>query len=149
MAALEVISLCGYACMLVAFEHRNKYAVLCGIYAAISFLLGAVFIGGTSVDVNALFDADIALSLAAGLIVNHLSKNWITAWVVVAAVYVFPVALGLRQVEADEELNLSHWINPLNDERQVASRDIAFSSRTARSGFVRNPSALLLGQKRS
>ena len=38
----------------------------------------------------------------------------------------FPVALGLRQVEADEELNLSHWINPLNDGRQVASRDIAF-----------------------
>ena len=112
--------------MLVAFEHRNKYAVLCGIYAAISFLLGAVFMGGTGVDVNALFDADIALSLAAGLIVNHLSKNWITAWVVVAAVYVFPVALGLRQVEANEVFNISHWINPLNDERQVAFRDIAF-----------------------
>jgi hypothetical protein len=98
----------------------------CGIYAVISFLLGAVFMGGAGVDVNALFDADIARSLAAGLIVNHLSKNWITASVVVAAVYVFPMALGLRQVEADEVFNISHWINPLNNERQVASRDIAF-----------------------
>jgi len=44
---------------------------------------------------------------------------------VVAAIYVFPVALGLRQLEADDGFDLD-WFNPLSDERRVASRDIAF-----------------------
>ena len=61
--------------LLIARRRDDKFVVLIALYAAIGFVVGASYFGGAGVDVNAMFDADIALALVAGLALNRLSDR--------------------------------------------------------------------------
>jgi hypothetical protein len=111
---------------LVWFERGDKYAVLCGTYVVTAFLLGAILMSGDGVDLNTMFDADIALALAAGLFVSRWARKGITQSAVVVAAYAIPLIFGLWQASSDEWLDLSYWIDPTADETRVAGHDIKF-----------------------
>jgi len=111
---------------LVWFERGDKYALLCGTYFVVAFLLGAVFMGGAGVDLNAMFDADIALSLAAGLLATRWANKGVARSAAVIATYAIPLIFGPWQAANDKWLDLSYWIDPLADETRVAAHDIAF-----------------------
>ncbi|HSZ11395.1 MAG TPA: hypothetical protein VK759_04420, partial [Rhizomicrobium sp.] len=107
--------------LLLLLRHRDKYVVLCVLYAFIAIVVGAIFFGGDGVDVNAMFDADIALALGAGLVLNRLPARNILAFV-----YVVPVALALWQFRDSQWLERDFWLHPLQTEAEATNRDIAF-----------------------
>ena len=125
VAALPLCSL-GW---LVSRFHRDKAVRLAGLYAGISIISGVALLGGAGVDVNAMFDADIALALCAGLAISRLVAIGGTAWCAAggqafAMLCIFPFALiALRTPDWHEA---SFWLRPLREERAVAARDIAF-----------------------
>jgi Dolichyl-phosphate-mannose-protein mannosyltransferase len=110
----------------VWFERSDKYAVLCGTYVVTAFLLGAIFMSGDGVDLNAMFDADIALALAAGLFVSRWARKGVAQSATIVAAYAMPLIFGLWQASGDEWLDLSYWTDPSADETRVAGNDIAF-----------------------
>lgn len=58
--------------LLLIFHRRAEWVVFCALYAVSGIVAGVYFLGGAGVDANALFDADIALSLAVALALNRL-----------------------------------------------------------------------------
>ncbi len=137
---------CGFLPLLVTgwlfvLAWRDKYVVLCVIYVVTASLIGAFFMQGEGVGNNVLFDADIALSLAAALFVSRSGMKGIYLSSVIIPVYVVvPLICLLWMVECDaigcdpqnfaeefhERTDISYWINPLTEEARVAARDIAF-----------------------
>jgi hypothetical protein len=110
------------AAMLFALSHRDRYAVLCLIYALFGIAAGVFFLGGAGVDANALFDADIALALCAGLLLNRLQfPIWQTG---ATLLYAVPLVLGLRALDADWR-DSGFWLNPMAEERAAADTEIA------------------------
>jgi hypothetical protein len=111
---------------IVLFMRRrgDRYVVLCAIYALVSVVLGSAFIGGAGVDMNAWFDAAIALALAAGLAMDRLApKPWIAA--LAAAAYTFPLLLGLVFVADRDWMTTDYWLHPYAEEAATAYSDIA------------------------
>jgi hypothetical protein len=103
-------------------SRRDRFAVLAVIYAGASTLGGLLFLGGAGVDANALFDADIALALCAGLLLDRLeSPAWSAA---AAAVYLVPLVLLLRTVEGDWA-GANYWLHPLAEDRATSASEIA------------------------
>jgi hypothetical protein len=103
------------------FRRGDKYVVLCTLYAFIAVIAGVIFLGGDGVDVNAMFDADMALALGAGLAINRLpSRN------VLAILYALPLGLVLWQAADSEWLSSDFWIHPARGEAAIAHRDIVF-----------------------
>jgi hypothetical protein len=126
---------------LFVFARRDEYVVLCVIYVVAAFLIGAFFMQGEGVGNNVLFDADIALCLAAALFVSRSAKKGIyQSSVIILAYLVVPLICWLWAVEcgaircnpqnlADEfreVADIRYWTNPLTEEAPVAARDIAF-----------------------
>jgi hypothetical protein len=72
----------------------DKYAQLCGLYAAASVLAGTVFCGGAGVDMNVWFDAAIAVSLGAALALSRFPAALTLA-------YILPLALGYWRADHD------------------------------------------------
>jgi hypothetical protein len=62
------------AVLLFASRPRDHSVALCALYAGVSVVVGAFFIGGADVDVNVMFDADIALAMSAGLALNRAAR---------------------------------------------------------------------------
>jgi hypothetical protein len=95
------------------------------LYAAIAILIGIGFSGGAGVDVNAFFDADIALSLGAALAFNRAGEDRRQA--LVAGLLLVPLAFGLYRAASGEDWrDPDFWLHPMADETATAKRDIAF-----------------------
>jgi 4-amino-4-deoxy-L-arabinose transferase-like glycosyltransferase len=110
------------AILLFPSGRRDRHAVLCAIYALVAVVFGAYFLGGTGVDANALFDADIALALCAGLLMNRLQ---FPLWQGAAAIlYAIPLLVGLWTLEAPWRTS-DYWLHPLANERSDAAGEIA------------------------
>jgi hypothetical protein len=69
-----------------------------------------------------LFDADIALALCAGLLLNRMESGRWGDWLALA--YVIPLVFLLHGVDADWS-SPDYWSHPLNDDRKVAAAEIS------------------------
>lgn len=107
--------------ILVSLRSDDRYVRLVAIYAAFATILGVVFLGGAGVDVNVLFDADIALALGAALLLEKTAHRAFAPFA--AAVMAVPLLIGAGTIggwgEADS------WLHPMRDEADMARRDIA------------------------
>ena len=115
----SAIPLIGAAAMF-AIGRRDRDAVFCAIYVAVATLAGLYFSGGAGVDANALFDADIALALSAGMLLNRLPRGQSIA----ALLYAVPLALGIAAIE-DDWRSGDYWLRPMAEDRATAAREIA------------------------
>ncbi len=114
------IPLIGFGVLLYGHWHRSE-AQFCAIYTVIAMALGIAFLGGAGVDVNAMFEADIALALSAGLLIAKLPGY---RGVLAAAVYAVPL---LFFGATDTEWQGVYWRRqPFREEAVVAGKDIAF-----------------------
>jgi hypothetical protein len=110
------------AAALMAIARRDRHAVLCTVYATAAVAAGAFFLGGAGVDANALFDADIALALAAGVLMNRLASSlWVNA---AGLLYAVPLVIGLWTLDADWR-DPDFWFQPMATERRAAAGEIA------------------------
>ena len=113
--------LCG-AVLLFAIGRRDRFAGFTLIYVVVSVIGGILLSGGAGVDANALFDADIALALCAGLLLDRLENRWWSGWLALA--YVISLAWLLRGVDGDWT-SRAYWYRPLNDDRKIAAAEIS------------------------
>jgi len=114
---------------LAAAASRERFALFCAVYALIGIVIGAVFLGGAGVDVNVMFDADIAISLGAGIAVSRagvLSGANVFARPVLAATLIVPLATGLARSFDPGWLGRDFWLNPMREETTLAASDIAY-----------------------
>ena len=108
------------AAALFAFARHDRHAVLCAIYVILATIVGAYFSGGAGVDANALFDADIALALSAGVLMNRLPA----AQGIAALLYAVLLAIGLWDLDANWR-DSAYWFHPLQEEQVQARAEIA------------------------
>jgi dolichyl-phosphate-mannose-protein mannosyltransferase len=116
-----VMPLCG-AVLLFAIGPRDRFAGFALIYVVVSVIGGILLSGGAGVDANAMFDADIALALCAGLLLDRLENRWWGGWLALA--YVISLAWLLRGVDGDWT-SRDYWYRPMNDDRKVAAAEIS------------------------
>lgn len=114
-----LVPLAGLGFLLWRFA-RNAYVQLCAAYALASLALGSAFLGGAGVDVNALFEADLALALCAALLIGFLPPNRAP---LAAALYALPFLYFAATNTEWQELNLR--LDPFHDEAAIAKSDIA------------------------
>lgn len=107
--------------VLATCHWRRLEAQFLLIFAGLSLGLGISFLGGAGVDVNAMFEADIALGLAGGLLIA-LSSGWYR--VAAAALYVLPLVVFVCRDEDWQHAYLQ--AHPLAAEQAMAAKDIAF-----------------------
>jgi hypothetical protein len=126
LAALPWVSVpSAGSALLVYFAHTDKFAVFCVLYAVIALGASLFFLGGAGVDVNVLFDAAIALSLGAALVLERVAKSKVPALAAIVALYLVPLALTRWLMPGSEWLSPEFWTHPLGDEAQTARADIA------------------------
>lgn len=111
---------------LFATRRNDKFVVLCALYSAISFVVGLTYFGGKGVDVNAMFDADIALALVGGLALNRLSGRGMIHQSAIIAAYLLPLAFGLCSNFDGDWFTRDYWLHPMHDEASAAQQDIRF-----------------------
>ncbi len=119
--AWSAFPITGYTALFVIARH-DRHVVFCAIYAALATAAGLFFLGGTGVDANALFDADIALALGAGVLMNRLEFDRRQALAVL--LYALPPLVGLWTLDADWR-GTDFWFHPLTEERAAAADEIA------------------------
>jgi len=129
----SLIPLVGLAALAVRYR-RDRYVQLCAVTATIGTLIGVALLGGTGVDPNVLFDADIALALAAALLIERLGGRRAAA----AAAYAAPL-LFAAATNADWRDGAS-WRHPMRDEAAMARDDIAFLARRPGPAICEMPS---------
>ncbi|MDR3525702.1 MAG: hypothetical protein P4L57_00375 [Rhizomicrobium sp.] len=101
-------------------DGRRREVQFCALYAVIAIALGIVFLGGAGVDVNAMFEADIALALCAGVLIASLPGY---RGVAAAALYALPL---LFNGATDKDWQAVYWrLQPFREEAVVAGKDIA------------------------
>jgi hypothetical protein len=115
---------------------RDDGARFAAIYALTGMLLGLAFLGGAGVDVNAMFDADIAIALGAALAVARLRMaplgRRLVPWT--AAALAVPFVVGLVMAYDPDWRTADFWLHPMQDETALAESDIAWLR--ARPGLV-------------
>lgn len=114
------------AISLFVFRRDDKFVVLCVLYSLIGFFVGASYFGGAGVDVNAMFDADIALALLAGVALSRLSDNGVVHTSAIVAAFLLPLAIGIGFDFNGDWLDGDYWFHPMRDEADLAKQDIAF-----------------------
>ncbi|HEV2651637.1 MAG TPA: hypothetical protein VGU69_10295 [Rhizomicrobium sp.] len=107
--------------LLAVLWRRDRYAMFCAIYAATAAGAGIFFLGGDGVDVNALFDADIALSLSAGVLLNRTVRD--VSRPVLALIYVLPLAILVFLLGPDWRTS-DYWLHPMEDDTAAARSEI-------------------------
>ncbi len=114
------------AAALAVFYRRDKHVAFCALYAITAIASGAAFAGGAGVDTNVFFDADMALSLGAGLALRKFAVRG-TPWPVgiAIALLVLPLA-GLYLASDADWRDPEYWLHPMADEIAAARDDIAF-----------------------
>lgn len=112
---------------LALFYRQDKYVLLVLLYAAVALCVGIAFSGGGGVDANVFFDADIALSLCAGLAFTHFGARGDQWQTLVATLLLLPLASGLYQASVGEDWRDENFrLHPMADETATAQRDITF-----------------------
>jgi hypothetical protein len=111
---------------LFAIRRNDKFVVLGALYVLMGFVVGASYFGGAGVDVNAMFDADIALALIAGIALNRLSGRGIVDESAIIAAYLLPLAIGLGINFNSDWATGDYWFHPMREETALAKQDIAF-----------------------
>ena len=108
--------------VLLGSRRRDRYVVLCALYALIAVIVGTGFSGGAGVDLNVWFDAAIALSLSTGLALDRLARRTPT----LAMAFALPFLVGLILFYDSEWLEQGFWLHPFEEEVRGAHRDVAF-----------------------
>lgn len=108
-------------CVLLWQRWRDPAVQLCAGFALAGLGLGIVFLGGAGVDVNALFEADIALALSVALLLEHLRGYWRAA---AGAAFALPFLFFAATNEEWQHANLT--LHPMAEEARLAASDIAF-----------------------
>jgi hypothetical protein len=124
---IAAVPLCGLAWLLLRTA-RDTLVWLAGIYAAIATVGGFFLLGGAGVDVNALFDADIALALCSGLAVSRLlARPTLRSHFAAQAFAVLCVVpFAVTALRTPDWRDGSFWLFPMRDETALAADDIAF-----------------------
>ena len=117
-AAVPIIG----ATVLLFLGRRDQQAMLAVIYAGIATVGGLWFLGGDGVDANALFDADIALAICAGVQCERLGPGWRSAGAALA--YAVPLVLLLDTIDGDWS-GADYWRHPMAKDKRVADDEIA------------------------
>lgn len=123
------------ALVLLTFTRRrwldDSAVLFCSIYVAVAGALGLALSGGEGINSNVLFDANWAVCLSAGVVLNRRQPNEGTAsgrdWTMgmVAAYLLVPViavSVGGRQ----EWASASYWLAPRSAEAADSARGIDF-----------------------
>ena len=110
---------------LFAVRRDDKYVVLCALYVLMSFIVGVSYFGGAGVDVNAMFDADIALALAGGLALNRFADRGVGATSAIVGACLLPLAIGLWTNFNADWFDGNYWLHPMRDEAVAVKEDIA------------------------
>jgi hypothetical protein len=110
------------ALLLAVVARRDQYAMFCVIYAVIATGAGIFFLGGDGVDVNALFDADIALCLCAAVLLNRTVRN--VSRPVLVVLYALPLAIIVALSSPDWRTS-DYWLHPMADDAATARNEIA------------------------
>ena len=118
-------------CILLAlmiWRRRDRFVALLALYAAISVAAGAWLLGGAGVDVNAMFDADIALSLGAGLALDVLTRSRDPVPHIASRALAFFCLLPIAMLTfaVSDWRDPAYWLRPMRDEAALASDDITF-----------------------
>jgi hypothetical protein len=121
------IPLCAIAGLAVP-SPRDRAVRFVAIYAALAVLAGMILSGGAGVDVNAMFDADIALAIGAGLAVDRLLRQrhailHIPGRALALASFLPFVFLASENPDWHEG---SFWLRPMQDETSLSIQDISF-----------------------
>ncbi|MGH6876438.1 MAG: glycosyltransferase family 39 protein [Rhizomicrobium sp.] len=113
---------------LAILRRNDRAVVIVAIYAAVALITGIFLLGGAGVDVNALFDADIALALGAGLALGRLLQQR-NPWLHISG-RAFALACLLPLVvlvfEDRDWRDPAFWTHPMRNEAALAAQDIAF-----------------------
>jgi hypothetical protein len=112
--------------MLLRYVRDDKHAVFCAIYANLAFFVGVCSLGGAGVDVNALFDAAIAFSLAVALLLDRVAKEGIPAAGLIAALYLLPLTFSLSGIANTAWLTRDFWLHPASDDAETARADVEY-----------------------
>lgn len=120
------LPLCG-AVLLYLVGRRERDVMFVVIYTAIATVGGLVLSSGSGVDANAMFDADIALVLCAGLLLNRFENEALG----VLAIFFFltPLAVLLGDIEGDWT-DKHYWLQPMADDRRAAAAEISLLKAT-------------------
>jgi hypothetical protein len=129
LAWLPLMAVPGLAtAALAVWRVRDRFVVLAAIYAVVAFVSGAVLLGGAGVDVNAMFDADIALALGVGVTLGRLAERRSPlphiAGRALALACVVPLAF--LAITNSDWRDSSFWLHPMRDETTLARQDIGF-----------------------
>jgi hypothetical protein len=119
--AFALVPLVGLTALLWQESRREAALGFCALYAVSSLIAGIYFFGGAGVDMNAMFDADIALALALGFALARHSRR-----ALIAALATAPLAFGLVRSYDPAWLTTSFWLHPYAEEKAGAAADIAF-----------------------
>ena len=108
--------------VLVFLRWNDRHVRLVAFFAAFATILGVGFLGGTGVDVNVMFDADIALALSAALLLGQIARG---VYAPVAAVaYAAPLLFAAWTNPDWRDADV--WLHPMREEAVLAQKDIAF-----------------------
>ncbi|HWE07478.1 MAG TPA: hypothetical protein VG274_12260 [Rhizomicrobium sp.] len=126
---LEVGLIPGCALLgLTIWRKRDRFVALLALYAVMSVAAGAWLLGGAGVDVNAMFDADIALALGAGLALEMLTRRRDPLPHIASRALAFFCLLPLAMLAftVSDWRDPAYWLHPMRDESALASDGIAF-----------------------
>jgi dolichyl-phosphate-mannose-protein mannosyltransferase len=119
-----------FAATLAVGTTRDRFAVFCAVYALVSILIGGIFLGGAGVDANAMFDADMAVALGAGIALGRIGKlsrlGTALAGPMLALVLALPLALETARAYDSSWLERDFWLHPMRDEAGIGESDIAY-----------------------
>lgn len=103
---------------------KDRYAVLCGLYTVMAFVIGLLFDGGAGVGRNALFDAAIGGALCAALLVRQMRAP-LLAFLFALACLAPPAVAALEKAQS-EWLTTGFWLRPMKRETAQSRDDITF-----------------------
>jgi hypothetical protein len=123
-AAVPMIGVVG----VYLWRAKDSPVLFVAIYAALAVYAGIFMSGGAGVDVNAMFDADIALALGAGLALGRLLEARAAFAHIVGRILAFAafVPFVLLASQSLDWRDWSFWLHPMRDETALAAQDIAF-----------------------
>jgi hypothetical protein len=108
--------------VLASLRWDDRYVRLVGFYVAFATILGVGFLGGSGVDVNVMFDADIALVLGAALLLERTARGALAP--LAAAALAAPLLFAAWKTESWRDAD--YWLHPMREEASLTQEDIAF-----------------------
>lgn len=114
------------AATLYAATARSRQALFIAIYALTATVIGAAFLGGAGVDANAMFDADIAISLGAALALERIRTIGPLPTSILPLVLALPLAVSVATRDDIDWQDANYWLHPLAGDEKTAAADIAF-----------------------